>query len=59
MEEIRRAFAGGRSDGALARLSAAVSRFEAYFTDGQNPGRHEVLARVAGEVGLRQIATKK
>jgi len=43
----------------LARLSAAVSRFKAYFTDGQNPGRHEVLARVAGEVGLRQIATKK
>ncbi|WP_309683921.1 DsbA family oxidoreductase [Polaromonas sp.] len=26
--------------------------FSAYFTDGQSPGSHEVLARVAGEVGL-------
>ena len=26
--------------------------FTAYFTDGQSPGSHEVLARVAGEVGL-------
>lgn len=26
--------------------------FKAYFTDGQNPGSHEVLLRVAGEVGL-------
>ncbi len=26
--------------------------FKAYFTDGENPGSHEVLARVAGEVGL-------
>lgn len=26
--------------------------FKAYFTDGQSPGSHEVLARVAGEVGL-------
>ena len=26
--------------------------FAAYFTDGQSPGSHEVLARVAGEVGL-------
>ena len=26
--------------------------FKAYFTDGQNPGDHEVLLRVAGEVGL-------
>jgi predicted DsbA family dithiol-disulfide isomerase len=26
--------------------------FEAYFTKGENPGAHEVLVRVAGEVGL-------
>ncbi|HEX9173083.1 MAG TPA: DsbA family oxidoreductase [Telluria sp.] len=26
--------------------------FEAYFTNGENPGSHEVLLRVAGEVGL-------
>jgi predicted DsbA family dithiol-disulfide isomerase len=28
--------------------------FEAYFTKGENPGAHEVLVRVAGEVGLDQ-----
>jgi predicted DsbA family dithiol-disulfide isomerase len=26
--------------------------FEAYFTQGEDPSSHEVLARVAGEVGL-------
>jgi predicted DsbA family dithiol-disulfide isomerase len=26
--------------------------FRAYFTDGDNPGAHEVLLRVAGQVGL-------
>ena len=26
--------------------------FSAYFTDGQSPGSHEVLLRVAGQVGL-------
>jgi predicted DsbA family dithiol-disulfide isomerase len=30
--------------------------FTAYFTDGQSPGSHEVLARVAGQVGL-DVAT--
>jgi predicted DsbA family dithiol-disulfide isomerase len=29
-----------------------LALFEAYFTKGENPGSHEVLARVAGEVGL-------
>jgi predicted DsbA family dithiol-disulfide isomerase len=28
--------------------------FETYFTKGENPGDHEVLVRVAGEVGLDQ-----
>ncbi len=29
-----------------------LALFEAYFTKGENPGAHEVLIRVAGEVGL-------
>jgi len=33
--------------------------FKAYFTDGQNPGSHEVLVRVAGEVGLNPDAARE
>ena len=33
--------------------------FEAYFTKGENPGSHEVLVRVAGEVGLDQNAARE
>ncbi|MBI2724685.1 MAG: DsbA family oxidoreductase [Polaromonas sp.] len=33
--------------------------FKAYFTDGQSPGSHEVLARVAGEVGLDVARAKE
>jgi predicted DsbA family dithiol-disulfide isomerase len=29
-----------------------LALFETYFTKGESPGSHEVLARVAGEVGL-------
>lgn len=29
-----------------------LALFEAYFTNGEDPGSHEVLQRVAGEVGL-------
>lgn len=36
--------------GAQRALKQAL--FKAYFTDGDNPGSHEVLLRVAGEVGL-------
>ena len=32
---------------------------EAYFTHGQNPASHEVLARVAGEVGLDAARAKE
>ena len=32
--------------------------FTAYFTNGQSPGSHEVLARVAGEVGLDVVKAK-
>lgn len=34
------------------QLALKEALFKAYFTDGENPGSHEVLARVAGEVGL-------
>jgi predicted DsbA family dithiol-disulfide isomerase len=35
-------------------LQAALKKalFQAYFTDGQSPGDHDVLVRVASEVGL-------
>ena len=32
--------------------------FKAYFTDGLSPGSHEVLARVAGEVGLDEAQAR-
>ena len=32
--------------------------FKAYFTDGQSPGSHEVLIRVAGEVGLDAVKAR-
>jgi predicted DsbA family dithiol-disulfide isomerase len=34
------------------QLALKEALFKAYFTDGENPGSHELLARVAGEVGL-------
>jgi len=37
-------------EGCQSRLKHAL--FKAYFTDGQDPSSHEVLERVAGEVGL-------
>ncbi|NEX60525.1 DsbA family oxidoreductase [Noviherbaspirillum galbum] len=33
--------------------------FKAYFTDGENPGAHEVLLRVAGEAGLDVARAKE
>jgi predicted DsbA family dithiol-disulfide isomerase len=38
------------SKGLQAALKKAL--FQAYFTDGQSPGDHDVLVRVASEVGL-------
>ena len=32
--------------------------FKAYFTDGQSPASHEVLARVAGEAGLDEARAR-
>lgn len=34
------------------QLALKEALFKAYFTDGENPGSHDVLTRVAGEVGL-------
>jgi predicted DsbA family dithiol-disulfide isomerase len=33
--------------------------FEAYFTQGENPGAHDVLLRAAGEVGLDVEAARQ
>jgi predicted DsbA family dithiol-disulfide isomerase len=38
--------------GTGTQLALKEALFKAYFTDGENPGSHEVLVRVAGEVGL-------
>ena len=43
-------WAGLEGGGRQKALKEAL--FKAYFTDGQSPASHEVLARVAGEVGL-------
>ena len=38
--------------GAGRQQALKQALFKAYFTDGENPGSHAVLTRVAGEVGL-------
>ncbi|OGB10257.1 MAG: disulfide bond formation protein DsbA [Burkholderiales bacterium RIFCSPHIGHO2_12_FULL_61_11] len=38
--------------GAERQKALKEALFKAYFTDGQSPASHEVLARVAGEAGL-------
>ena len=43
-------WAGLEGGGLQKALKEAM--FSAYFTDGQSPASHEVLARVAGEAGL-------
>ena len=43
-------WAGLGGGGAQKALKEAL--FKAYFTDGQSPASHDVLVRVAGEVGL-------
>lgn len=40
------------------QLALKEALFKAYFTDGESPGSHEVLARVAGEVGLDLMRAK-
>ena len=39
-------------EGAGKQRALKEALFKAYFTDGESPASHEVLARLAGEVGL-------
>ena len=41
------------------QLALEHALFKAYFTDGENPGAHEVLIRIAGEVGLDAARAKE
>ncbi len=41
------------------QLALKQALFKAYFTDGENPGSHEVLARLASEVGLDAIRAQE
>ncbi|MES2510898.1 MAG: DsbA family oxidoreductase [Pseudomonadota bacterium] len=45
--------------GADKQKALKQALFKAYFTDGQSPGSHEVLTRVAGEVGLDVARAKE
>lgn len=40
------------------QLALKHALLKAYFTDGENPGAHEVLVRLAGEVGLDAARAK-
>ncbi len=46
-------------DGGTRQHALKKALLEAYFTDGQNPSSHELLARVAGEVGLDTARAKE
>ncbi|WP_341915669.1 DsbA family oxidoreductase [Polaromonas sp. YR568] len=45
-------------EGEGRQMALKEALFKAYFTDGESPGSHEVLARVAGEVGLDIMRAK-
>lgn len=47
------------TQGAGRQKALKEKLFETYFTKGENPGDHEVLVRVAGEVGLDQDAARQ
>ena len=44
--------------GADKQRALKEALFKAYFTDGESPASHEVLARVAGEVGLDAVRAR-
>lgn len=50
-------WAGEQDDGRQLALKEAL--FHAYFTDGKNPGAHEVLIQAANEVGLDATRAKQ
>ena len=41
------------------QLALKETLFEAYFTNGENPGAHDVLLRAAGAAGLNQDAARQ
>ena len=41
------------------QLALEHALFKAYFSDGENPGAHDVLIRVAGEVGLDAVRARE
>ncbi len=41
------------------QLALKRALFEAYFTEGENPGAHDVLVRLAGEVGLDPVRAEQ
>lgn len=45
-----------QEEGCQLQLKHAL--FKAYFTDGENPASHEVLARLAGEAGLDPVRAR-
>ncbi|MDO8458987.1 MAG: DsbA family oxidoreductase [Burkholderiaceae bacterium] len=46
-------------EGAGLQRALKEALFAAYFTDGESPASHEVLARVAGEVGLDAVRARE
>ena len=46
-------------EGASLQRALKEALFTAYFTDGESPASHEVLARVAGEVGLDAVRARE
>ncbi|OWW21662.1 DsbA family oxidoreductase [Noviherbaspirillum denitrificans] len=54
--DAHRLLAWAAEEGKQRELEHAL--FKAYFTDGENPGSHEVLVRLAGEVGLDKARAK-
>lgn len=46
-------------EGAALQRALKEALFSAYFTDGESPASHAVLARVAGEVGLDAVRARE
>ncbi|CAN5284786.1 DsbA family oxidoreductase [soil metagenome] len=46
-------------EGADKQRALKEGLFKAYFTDGQSPASHDVLARVAGQAGLDEVQARE
>jgi predicted DsbA family dithiol-disulfide isomerase len=55
--DAHRLLAWAAEEGRQRELKHAL--FKAYFTNGENPGSHDVLVRLAGEVGLDTARAKE